>query len=305
MSQHRLAQAPPAGVPRRTALVTGSSSGIGLAIAYRLASQGFNIGLTRMPSEPPTTSTDLATKLQDAYGVEAAVFEADLSDPGVAAPRLFNQFIERFTRIDVLVNNAGYNNFVYNNFEGEAPELVGHIRAHFAVNYESPFVLSWLATKQMANQPIPDPSTVQEDYLHPELERNFYTAQWGKGRIINTTSVHAQTPLPDATIYVSTKHALRGLTVQMAADFATSGITVNAVGPGLTATPMTNMHPDEVELPHLERPGVPLGRPGRPSEVAGAVGYLSSLSARYVTGQSIYVEGGFLLANPQYPERIE
>lgn len=304
MGSAPLAHAPPAGIQRRAALVTGSSQGIGLAIAYRLAKDGFNIGLTRMPSESAEALESTARTLAAAYGVECATLSVDLSEPGVAAPALMQTFLDRLGRIDVLVNNAGYNGFPAHH-QGSAPELVESIRANFAVNYDAPFVLSWLAVKQMLQQPAPDPTLPIEDADDPDLDRHFYTSRWGQGRIINVTSVHAQTPLPESTIYVSTKHALRGLTIQMAADYAAKGITVNAVGPGLTATPTNQMHPNDVEQPHLARPELPIPRPGRPAEVAGAVGYLASLSARYTTGQSIYVEGGFLLANPQYTARLE
>lgn len=304
MSEEHLAHTPPEDISRRTALVTGSSSGIGLAIAYRLGSDGFDVGLTRMPSEPAKVCADVAARLSKAYGIQVETFEVDLSDPGTAAPKLMDAFLHRFGRIDALVNCAGYNGYPTHH-QGTAPELAANIRANFAVNFDAPFILSWLAAKQMDTQPPPDPTKPVDDHTHPALDRNFYTSQWGKGRIINITSVHAQEPLPESTIYTSTKHALRGLTVQMAADLATKGVTVNAVGPGLTATPMTGLHPNEVEHPHSARPTVPIGRPGRPAEVAGAVGYLTSLSARYTTGQSIYVEGGFMLANPQYPSRIE
>ena len=128
----------------------------------------------------------------------------------------------------------------------------------------------------------------------------FYTSLWGRGRIVNITSVHATSPLPRSDIYTATKHALRGLTNTLAAELGEDGITVNSVGPGMIATPMTGIDPADVEKEEHYVDSFPIPRPGRPSEVAGAVGYLCSLSARYTTGQAIYTDGGFLVSNPQY-----
>lgn len=305
---------PPAGAARRTALVTGSSSGIGVAIARQLGAQGFSVGLTVRPGEDRTVVEALQTQLRTAYGVDAAVFTTDFAAPRTAAPALVHAHVARFGRLDVLVNNAGWGAYAPTPFmrlgtttadevptasEADALDaILDKFHRGMAVNFDAPVLLSYLAARQFAQQQPPLPGPVRDTEGDPALEANFYTAQWGSGRIIMTTSVHAATPLPNSSIYTCAKHALRGLTVFLASELGPAGVTVNAVAPGMIATPQTQLDPADVE--HTPKPGLFVPRPGRPSEAAGAIGYLASLSARYTTAQTIYTDGGFILANPQF-----
>jgi NAD(P)-dependent dehydrogenase (short-subunit alcohol dehydrogenase family) len=118
-------------------------------------------------------------------------------------------------------------------------------------------------------------------------------AQGRGGRIVNVTSVHEHVPLPESSAYVAAKHGLGGLTKQMALELAAHGITVNAVAPGEIATPMTSA--DDVDPETIERPNIPLGRPGSAHEIASIVAWLCSDGAAYATGQSFVVDGGLLL----------
>lgn len=308
-SNTKLAPSPPPGVPRRVALVTGSSSGIGVAIARQLGYMGFNVGLTRMPNEDTTTVTKLARQLQDAYGVEAEIFITDLSDPESACTKLMKEHVARFGRLDVLASNAGWAAHAGRPFmklpegapEGqEVGQILAKVRSGFAVNFESPLILSWLAVEQFRKQSPPDPTEKLLDVENPDLDAAFYTRYWGIGRIINTSSVHDITPLPMSSIYTCTKHALRGLTVFLASELGQEGITVNSVAPGMIATPQTEIRPEDVEQPEYYSKGLAVPRPGRPAEAASAVGYLASVGARYTTGQTIYVDGGFTFGNPQF-----
>jgi NAD(P)-dependent dehydrogenase (short-subunit alcohol dehydrogenase family) len=113
------------------------------------------------------------------------------------------------------------------------------------------------------------------------------------GRIVSITSVHEHVPLPESSAYTAAKHGLGGLTKQMALELAEHGILVNAVAPGEIATPMTGN--EDVDPTTLERPGIPLKRPGSAHEIASIVAWLASPGAGYTTGSSFVVDGGLLL----------
>jgi NAD(P)-dependent dehydrogenase (short-subunit alcohol dehydrogenase family) len=113
------------------------------------------------------------------------------------------------------------------------------------------------------------------------------------GRIVNVTSVHEHVPLRGSSAYCAAKGGLGLLTKVMALELAEHGITVNAVAPGEIATPMTGAHDQDPE--QIERPGIPLGRPGHAREIANAIAFLASGEASYVTGESFVVDGGLLL----------
>lgn len=110
--------------------------------------------------------------------------------------------------------------------------------------------------------------------------------------------MHEHTPLPEASAYTAAKHALGGLTKAMALELVRHNILVNAVAPGAIATPMNDMDDSDVK-PGTE-PSIPLGRPGSTLEIASLVAWLCSEEAGYTTGQSFIVDGGFMLANPQF-----
>lgn len=115
---------------------------------------------------------------------------------------------------------------------------------------------------------------------------------------MNITSVHEHTPLPDASAYTAAKHALGGLTKSMALELVKHKILVNAVAPGAIATPMNDM--DDSEVKEGSMPSIPLARPGHTKEIASLVAWLCDSDASYITGQSFIVDGGFMLANPQF-----
>jgi NAD(P)-dependent dehydrogenase (short-subunit alcohol dehydrogenase family) len=113
------------------------------------------------------------------------------------------------------------------------------------------------------------------------------------GRIVNVTSVHEHVPLLQSSAYTTAKHGLGGLTKQLALELAEHGILVNAVAPGEIATPMTGN--EDVDPATVERPGIPLRRPGSAHEIASIVAWLASPGATYATGHSFVVDGGLLL----------
>ena len=248
----------------KVAIVTASDSGIGKACALQLAQQGFDIGITWRSDEQGARKT--AQEVMK-HGVRAETIQLDLSVLPEGAQAL-EQLINRLGRIDVLVNNAGTMS------KGGFLELpFADWRQIFTVDVDGAFLCSQLAARQMVKQ--------------------------GQGgRIINITSVHEHTPLPEASAYTAAKHALGGLTKAMALELVKHNILVNAVAPGAIATPMNDM--DDSDVKPGSEPTIPLGRPGLTREIAGMVGWLCSDRASYTTGQSLIVDGGFMLANPQF-----
>src|SRR5207302_10265294 len=118
-------------------------------------------------------------------------------------------------------------------------------------------------------------------------------AAGGGGRIINVTSVHEHVPLEGSAAYCAAKGGLGLLTKVMALELAEHGITVNAVAPGEIATPMTGAHDEDPR--DIERPGIPLGRPGAAREIAAAITFLASGEASYVRGAAVLIDGGLLV----------
>jgi NAD(P)-dependent dehydrogenase (short-subunit alcohol dehydrogenase family) len=254
---------------RRIAIVTGASSGIGKATAIALARRGLSVGVGYHANAEAARQTAIAV---EAAGVRATAFRIDLADPEAAAAAL-DRAISELGGIDVFVNNAGVNRRA--SFLEETLEDWNRI---FAINTTSGFLCGQVAARRMV-------------------------AQGRGGRIINVTSVHVQTPILGGSTYCASKGALGLLTKVMALELAPHGITVNAVSPGETATPMNGVS-EAVDAAAIARPEIPVGRPGRPREVAELIAHLTEPDAAYITGISINIDGGLSLmsaiANQKY-----
>jgi len=242
----------------RQAIVTGSDSGIGQAVATLLATEGFDVGLTRHSDAEGISAT---AKAVEERGQRAFVepFDAASSDAGEVIDRLADQL----GGLGVLVNVAG---------TGHSDKVVDlsfeKWREVLATDLDGPFLCAQHAARRMISG--------------------------GQGgRIINVTSVHEHVPRLGAAAYCSAKAGLGMLTKVLALELGEHAITVNSVAPGEIATEMTGM--DESEAYHQERPGNPLGRPGHVHEVASLVGFLASPRSAYVTGASLTVDGGLTL----------
>lgn len=248
----------------KVAIVTAADSGIGRQSALMLAQRGFDVGITWHSDHDGADET--ARQVQ-ALGRRAEVIQLDLSHLPDGAQAI-QTLISRFGRIDALVNNAGAMT--------KAPFLdvtFEDWRAIFTVDVDGAFLCSQIAARQMVKQ--------------------------GQGgRIVNITSVHEHTPLPEASAYTAAKHALGGLTQSMALELVEHNILVNAVAPGAIATPMNDM--DDADAKPGSMPIIPLARPGTTKEIASMVAWLCSEEASYATGQSFIIDGGFTLANPQF-----
>ncbi|MEU4449670.1 SDR family oxidoreductase [Actinosynnema sp. NPDC050801] len=250
------------GAPVR-AVVTGSDSGIGRAVAVALAGGGVDVGITFHSDADGAEETAREVRGQ---GVQAAVRRLDLTDLPTAAA-VVDELADELGGIDVLVNCAG---------TGTAQKAMDMDfdtwRGVLSVDLDGAFLCSQRAAKHMI-----------------EAGRG--------GRIINITSVHEHQPRVGAAPYCAAKAGLGALTKVLALELAEHAITVNSVAPGEISTPMTGQ--EDVDPRTEPRPGVPLGRPGHASEVAAVVAFLATPAAGYVTGASFVVDGGMTLMGPQ------
>jgi NAD(P)-dependent dehydrogenase (short-subunit alcohol dehydrogenase family) len=241
------------------AIVTGSDSGIGKATAVALAERGFDLGITWHSDEGGAQGT--AGEVRE-LGRRAEVRRVDLSDAAQPAS-VVGELTDALGGIDVLVNNAG---------TGSSTPFVELALEKWRHVLDVDLTAAFLAGQEAARRMISAGSA---------------------GRIINVTSVHEHVPLRGSSAYCAAKGGLGLLTKVMALELAEHGITVNAVAPGEIATPMTGAHEEDPAT--IERPKIPLKRPGAAREIASAIAFLASPEASYVTGESFVIDGGLLL----------
>ena len=238
----------------RVALVTGASQGIGRATVLALAQAGARVAVAARNKEKlEAVVAEIA-----AAGGEALALSMDVADPEQVKAG-FRQTIERFGKIDILVNNAAITR------DGLAVRMK-------ADDWDAVLRTNLTGAHLCAQQAM---STMM---------RARY------GRIINVTSVVAETGNPGQVNYVAAKAGLIGLTRALAVEVASRNITVNAVAPGFVVSPMTDPLPQNVKDALLAR--VPLGRMGTDAEVAAAIVFLASEEAAYITGAVLDINGG-------------
>ncbi len=244
----------------KVAIVTGSSSGIGAAIALAFAGEGAAVVVDY--AGHPDAARKVVEQIEGAGGRALAV-AADVSSPA-DVEALVRKAVEAFGRLDVMVNNAG--------MERKMPFLETPFEVWqktVAVNLTGP----WLGSQEAAKQMV---------------------AQGGPGRIINISSVHEDLAMPTNAPYCATKGGVRMLMRTLAVELAPHGITVNNIAPGAIDTPMDaplKENPDQMEELLSE---IPLGRMGKPEEVASLALYLASDESSYVTGSTLFVDGGMI-----------
>lgn len=247
----------------RTAIVTGSDSGIGRATAVALARAGLDVGVTWHHDEDGGQRTAEEVRSLGRTCVVARLDTTELDAGGDAVDRL----IDELGGCDVFVNNAG---------TGDNAPLVeltlDQWRHTVAADLDGAFVCIQRAARHMI-------------------------AAGRGGRIIAVTSVHEHQPRVGSSAYDAAKHGLGGLIKTAALELAEHGITCNAVAPGEIATPMTGQ--TDTDPTQEQRPGIPLGRPGHAWEIADVIAFLASPQASYVTGASWAVDGGMLQMGPQ------
>lgn len=237
----------------RRALVTGSTSGIGRAIAELLAAQGIRVLVS---GRDPARGEQVVAGIR-AKGGAAEFVASDIAAPQSAA-RLAAEAERRLGGVDILVNNAGIYSF------GPTPEGTAEaFDAMYATNVKGPFLLTGRLAPRM-------------------MERKW-------GRVVNITTVVAYLGMAGAALYGSSKAALQLLTQAWAAEFGSAGVTVNSVAPGPIRTPGTA---GMGEVLDYVAKSLPAGRVGTVGEVAAAVGFLASDQAAYVNGTTLAVDGG-------------
>ncbi|WP_075980960.1 3-oxoacyl-[acyl-carrier-protein] reductase [Bacillus massilinigeriensis] len=242
----------------KIALVTGASRGIGREIALELARLGANIAVNYAGNE--AKANEVVDEIK-ALGRDAIAVQADVSN-AESVTNMVKETIERFGRLDILVNNAGItkDNLLMRMKEEEWDAVIN-------TNLKGVFLTTKAVTRQMMKQRY--------------------------GRIINISSIVGVSGNPGQANYVAAKSGVIGLTKTAAKELASRGITVNAVAPGFITTDMTDKLNEEVRNEMLKQ--IPLADFGKPSDVAHVVAFLASDDSRYMTGQTLHVDGGMVM----------
>jgi len=244
----------------KTAVVTGAATGIGQAIALAFAQEGAAVVVDYVGDA--STAKETLSKI-DAVGGKSLGIAADISNPE-QVNALIQQTVAAFGKLDIFVNNAGIEKkFAFVDYPLEEWQKI------VAVNLTGPFLCAQAAAKQMI-------------------------AQGGGGRIINISSIHEDLPMPTNAPYCASKGGLRMLMRTIAVELAPHQITVNNIGPGAIYTPIDKDVESDAELNRQILAEIPMGRWGKPEEVAQLAVYLASDDAAYVTGSTHFIDGGML-----------
>jgi glucose 1-dehydrogenase len=257
------------GLAGKTALITGASSGIGQAIAIRLAQEGCNIAINYRKGAEEAKETERlamqnAPNRGDGGGMKSLLIQGDVSREEDIL-NMVNQTIEMFGRLDILVNNAGIQK------ECPAHEVTAQdFDQVLSVNLRGSFLCARELIKHCLSQNRP-------------------------GIIINVSSVHEIIPRPLYASYTISKGGMENLTKTLALEYAARGIRVNEIAPGATITPINQDWIDHPEKKAIVESHIPMARAGSVEEVAAGVAFLASDEAAYITGQTLLIDGGLSL----------
>jgi glucose 1-dehydrogenase len=256
------------GIKGSNVLITGGSSGIGQAIAVRFAQYGANVAINylREPGEAQDTSERVEACVHQvrSEGVRNVLVGGDVSVEEDVV-RMVGETVERLGGLDILVNNAGIQ------ISRPSDELSSaDFDRVLAVNLRGAFLCA------------------------REAIRHFL-AEDKRGSIVNVSSVHQVIPKPDYLGYSTSKGGMQNLTRTLALEYASRGIRVNAIGPGATVTPINRAWIDDPVKREQVEAHIPMRRAGTADEMGAVAAFLSSDDAAYITGQTIFVDGGLTL----------
>ncbi|KAF8735578.1 hypothetical protein AX14_001831 [Amanita brunnescens Koide BX004] len=251
--------------PRRVAIVTGAASGIGKAIALKLASDGLNVALNDLPDSLDKLS-DVAA-LASQYGIDTILVPGDVSFEA-EVEKMVHDTVNRFGGLDVMIANAG----IADRQGSSITEMTtDNWDRMLAIHVRGTFLCYKYAVRQMIQQ--------------------------GRGgRLVGASSVLGQQAMPHFAHYCAAKFAIRGLTQSVALEVGKHGITANAYAPGVINTPMIDGLTERTRAALYEiTKKTAIGHEGQPEDVANVVSFLVSEKSGFITGQSIPVNGGWYM----------
>jgi glucose 1-dehydrogenase len=252
----------------KNVLITGGTAGIGQATAVRFAEHGANVAINYLttPDEAAGTEEQVVACLQKVHqhGVRDVLVQGDVSSEQDVV-RMVGEVCERLGGLDVLINNAGIQ--ISRPSEQLTSAEFDHV---LAVDLRGAFLCAREAIRR-------------------------FLADEKPGAVINVSSVHEVIPRPSYLSYSISKGGMGNMTRTLALEYARRGIRVNGVGPGATITPINRAWTEDPVKTEIVAGHIPLGRPGTADEMAGVCAFLASDDAAYITGQTIFVDGGLTL----------
>lgn len=257
------------GLKGKKVLVTGASSGIGRAIAQQFAKEGASVSVNYYSSLEDAEETKQAMlqacqELENCGATKPVLIQADVSKEADVM-RLFDETILALGGLDILINNAGIQ------MEGPSHEIdLYKVNKMLDVN-------------------------LRGAYLCARRALQHFVAHNVKGVIINNSSVHEIIPRPGYLAYTMSKGGMENMTRTLALEYARRGIRVNSIGPGATVTPINDDWINDPEEREKIEEFIPMGRAGTPEEMAIAAAFLASDDASYITGQTLFIDGGLTL----------
>jgi glucose 1-dehydrogenase len=256
------------GLEGKNVLVTGGSSGIGQAIAVRFAEYGANVAINylRQPEEAAGTEQQVQSCVAKVQreGVRDVLVGGDVSNEDDVV-RMVREAVDGLGGVDVLVNNAGIQ--ISRPTEELSSDDFDRV---LAVNLRGSFMCAREAIRHFLDEEKP-------------------------GSIVNISSVHQLIPKPGYLGYSTSKGGMQNLTRTLALEYAGRGIRVNGIGPGATVTPINRAWIDDPDKRRQVEEHIPMQRAGDADEMAGVTAFLASDDAAYITGQTIFVDGGLTL----------